>query len=173
MALKEHRDPATSWGEPRERTITWYDPVASLASSSMSGRELLEGIRDGEIPPPPMAHVFGFRIVEVGDGHVVFECEPDESSYNPLGTVHGGLVCTLADTVVGCAVHTTLAAGVSYTSVDLNVSYLRPVTAQSGVLRATGTTTKVGRRVGFATAAIEDGAGRLVATATSSLLILD
>jgi len=119
-----------------------------------------------------MASVFGFRIVEVGAGHIVFECEPDESSYNPLGVVHGGLVCTLLDTVTGCAVHSTLEAGVSYTSIDLSVSYLRAVTVESGTLRATGIATKVGRRVGFAEGRVIDASGREVATATSSLLIV-
>ena len=119
-----------------------------------------------------MATVFGFRIAELSEGRIVFECEPDESSYNPLGVVHGGLVCTLADTVCGCAVHTALPPGVSYTSIDLVVSYLRPVTVASGTLRATGTARKVGRRVAFADAVIVDGAGREVATATSSLLVL-
>ena len=119
-----------------------------------------------------MASLFGFRVVEVERGRVVFECEPDESAYNPLGVVHGGLVCTLADTVTGCAAHTTLPAGTAYTSIDLAVSYLRPVTVDSGVLRATGTTTKVGRRVSFAAATIVDGHGREVATATSSLLVI-
>jgi uncharacterized protein (TIGR00369 family) len=106
-------------------------------------------------------------------GRVVFECEPDESAYNPIGVVHGGLVCTLADTVAGCAVHTTLDAGVAYTSIDLNVSYLRPVTKDSGVLRATGRVTKPGRRVAFSSAEIADQAGKIVATATSSLLVMD
>ena len=79
-----------------------------------------------------MASVFGFAITDVEVGRVIFECTPDESAYNPIGVVHGGLVCTLADSVVGCAVQTTLDAGVAYTSIDLNVSYLRPVTVDSG-----------------------------------------
>jgi uncharacterized protein (TIGR00369 family) len=111
------------------------------------------------------------RAIEVG--RVVFECEPDESAYNPIGVVHGGLVCTLADTVAACAVHSTLDVGVAYTSIDLNVSYLRPVTTSSGVLRATGFVTKPGRRVAFSRAEIVDGAGKLVATATSSCLVME
>jgi len=111
--------------------------------------------------------------VELGAvGKVAFECTPDESAYNTLGMVHGGLVCTLADTVVGCAVHSTLDPGLTCTSIDLHVSYLRPVTTDSGVLRAIGEVTKPGRRVGFAAAEIRDGSNKLVATATSSLLIM-
>jgi uncharacterized protein (TIGR00369 family) len=108
----------------------------------------------------------------VDPGRVVFECEPDESSYNPMGIVHGGLVCTLADSVVGCAVHSTLDADSVFTSIDLNMSYLRAVTQDSGVLRATGIVTKPGRRVAFASAEVIDGSGKLVATATSSCLVM-
>jgi uncharacterized protein (TIGR00369 family) len=103
---------------------------------------------------------------------VELECEPDESVYNPIVTVHGGLVCTMADTVTACAVQTTLEKGTAYTSIDLNVSYLRPVTVNSGVLWATRTVTKRGRRVAFASAEIVDGSGNTVATAASSCLMI-
>jgi len=168
-------DPALGPEAPRaqrSRTITWHPPVPLDAYAGWTGLEVLSAIRDGVVPAPPMAKVFDFRIAEVERGHVVFECEPDESAYNPLGVVHGGLVCTLADTVCGCAVHTTLPAGASYTSVDLTVSYLRAVTLASGTLRATGVARKVGRRVAFAEATILDGAGREVATSTSTLLVI-
>jgi uncharacterized protein (TIGR00369 family) len=102
----------------------------------MSGLAFVRAIRDAGVAPPPMASVFGFAITDVEVGRVVFECTPDESAYNPIGVVHGGLVCTLADSVVGCAVQTTLDAGVAYTSIDLNVSYLRPVTVDSGGSRS-------------------------------------
>ena len=162
------------WGEPRSRTVTWYDPLATAAvGSDMSGLEFLRAMAEGSLPPAPIATLFRMRPVEADDGRVVFECEPDQSAYNPIGVVHGGLVCTLADTVAGCAVHTTLERGVGYTSIDINVSYLRPVTSESGVLRGTGRVTRRGRRVAFATAEIVDGAGRLVATATSNCLVMD
>jgi len=104
-------------------------------------------------------------------GLAQFECVPDESAYNPIGVVHGGLVCTLADSVAGCAVHTTLDAGIGYTSIDITVNYLRPVTVDSGTLVAVGRVTKPGRRVALAAAEIHDGAGRLVATASSNCLV--
>jgi uncharacterized protein (TIGR00369 family) len=103
----------------------------------------------------------------------VFEYTPDESVYNPLGVVHGGLLCTLADTVAGCAVQTTLEAGVGYTSIDITVNYLRPVTLDSGTILATGRVIKPGRRVALAAAEVHDQAGRLLATATSNCLIID
>src|SRR6266446_8458550 len=124
------------WGEARSRAITWHDPQRTMiAGATMRGIERLQAIRDGRLPPPPMAAVFGFVITDIDVGRVGFECTPDESASNGLGVVHGGLVCTLADTVVGCAVQTTLEPGATFTSIDLNVSYLRPVTTDSGVLR--------------------------------------
>ena len=146
--------------------------VTAAAGSAMSGLDFLRALRDGTLPPAPIASLFLMVPTEVDDGLVVFECRPDESAYNPIGVVHGGLVCTLADTVTGCAVHSTLESGVSYTSIDITVSYLRPVTRDSGVLRATGRVAKRGRRVAFAAAEIEDGDGRVVATATSTCLVM-
>jgi uncharacterized protein (TIGR00369 family) len=161
------------WGTPRHKTASWFDP-ANLAEplAVLTGLDFLRAMQEGRIPPPPIASLLGMRMVEVEVGRVVFECEPDESVYNPIGVVHGGLVCTLADTVAACAVQTTLPAGVAYTSIDLNLSYLRPVTMNSGVLRATGLVTKPGRRVAFSSAEVADGSGKLVATATSSCLVL-
>jgi uncharacterized protein (TIGR00369 family) len=98
-------------------------------------------------------------------------CTLDESVYNPIGVVHGGLVCTLLDTVAGCAVHTTLPKGMGYTSIELKVSYLRPVHATSGPLTAIGRVVKPGRRVAFSEGEILDAQGRAVATASSSLLV--
>jgi uncharacterized protein (TIGR00369 family) len=162
------------WGNPRSKTIRWHDPATTAAAGAkLAGLDFLRAIRDGRLPPPPIATLLGMTIVEIDPGRVVFECKPDESAYNPIGTVHGGLACTLADTVAACAVHTTLDAGVAYTSIDLNVSYLRPITTASGVLRATGLVTKPGRRVAFASAEIADAAGKLVATATSSCFVME
>jgi uncharacterized protein (TIGR00369 family) len=161
------------WGTPSSKVVQWHDPmVAAAAAPGMSGLEFLRAIGDGKLPPAPIAALLGFRPVEVEEGRVVFEVTPDESVYNPIGMVHGGLVCTLADTVAACAVHSTLPAGLAYTSIDLNVSYTRPVTRDSGTLRAIGTVVKPGRRVAFSKAEILDGLGKVVATATSSCLIM-
>ena len=101
-------------------------------------------MQDGRFAPPPIALLMGFTLVQVDYGLAVFECTPDESAYNPIGVVHGGLVCTLADSAAGCAVQTTLEAGVAYTSIDINVTYLRPVTKDTGLIRATGTHDQTG-----------------------------
>lgn len=162
-----------TWGEPRSRTITWYDPLATAAQGAgMAGRDYLRAIADGILPPPPIASLLDFRITEVGDGEARFAVVPDESAYNPIGMVHGGLVCTLLDSVVGCAVHTTLPAGTGYTSIELKVSYVRPIHADTGEIHAHGWVTKPGRRVAFAEGDVRDGDGKLLATASSSLLVI-
>jgi uncharacterized protein (TIGR00369 family) len=114
----------------------------------------------------------GMRIVDVGDGEVVFACEPEESVYNPIGMVHGGLLCTLLDTVAGCAVHSQLPPGAGYSTIEIKVSFLRPVHAGAGELAARGRVVRSGRRVAFAEGEARDAAGRLVGSATSSLLIV-
>jgi len=113
------------------------------------------------------------EIVEAQEGRVVFTCRPDESAYNPIGAVHGGLVCTLLDSVCGCAMHTTLPLGRGYTSVEIKVSYLKAVRATSGLLTATGTVVRAGARVGFTEGRVVDERGDVVATATSTLLLFD
>jgi uncharacterized protein (TIGR00369 family) len=160
------------WGEPRSRTVTWYDPMqVAAAGLSMSGLQLLEAVRDGALPPPPISELFQMGVAAVEPGRVEFTCDLDESAYNPIGVVHGGLVCTLLDTVVGCAVHWTLPVGSGYTSIEIKVSYLRQVHGTSGPLVATGQVVKPGRRVAFAEGSVSDAAGKVVATATSTLLV--
>ncbi len=139
--------------------------------ASMTGLAYLQAMIDGELPPPPINGLMGMQATEASEGLVRFTCEPDEAAYNPIGVVHGGLVCTLLDSVAGCAVQTTLPAGQGYTSLEIKVSYLRPVRAGQGVLTATGRVTKPGRRVAFAEGDVRDAQGRLVATATSTCLV--
>jgi len=161
-----------SWGSPRARTVEWHDPLITAAGALVrSGLATMEAIRDGELPPPPIAKLMRMDVTALAEGRVEFSCELDESVYNPIGVVHGGLVCTLLDTVAGCAVHTTLPAGVGYTSIELKVNYLRAVHADSGPLTAVGRVVKPGRRVAFAEGEVLDAAGRTVATASSSLLV--
>jgi len=141
------------------------------ASRTRTGLEHLRSVAAGELPPPPIAALFGMQMREVDDGLVVFTCEPGEWAYNPIGVVHGGLVCTLLDTVTACAVHSTLPLGVGYTSIEIKVSYLRPVSA--GVeLTAHGWVTKPGRRAAFAEGDIRDPNGVLLATASSTCLVM-
>ena len=170
--LTHPRSAPETWGDPRSRTVTWYDPMITAAGAlERSGLETMQAIRDGVLPPPPIAMLLQFDIRSLEEGRVEFGCTLDESAYNPIGVVHGGLVCTLLDTVAGCAVHTTLPSGTGYTSIEIKVNYLRPVHASSGPLTAIGRVTKPGRRVAFAEGEILDAQGRTVATASSSLLV--
>jgi len=163
-----------SWGEPRSRTVTWWDPmIGARAGQAMAGVDYLRAIRDGQLPGAPIAGLMQFEIAGVEEGRVSFTCVPDESAYNPIGVVHGGLVCTLLDSVCGCAVHSTLPLGKGYTSVEIKVSYLKAVRADSGRLTATGTLVKGGSRVAFSEAVVTDESGRPVATATSTCLVFD
>ncbi len=163
----------TDWGEPRSKTVTWHDPLRTAqAGAAMSGRDFIQAMIDGKLPPPPIGNLLGFRAVSVGDGDMVFACTPDESAYNPIGVVHGGLVCTLLDSAAGCAVHTTLPAGVGYTSAEIKVNYLRPIHGHTGELTAHGWVTKPGRRIAFAEADVRDSAGKLLATASSTCLVI-
>lgn len=156
-----------------QRLLSWHDPIELRRSlMEMDGLSGLRALRDGVLPPPPMISTMNLELVEVDPGVVVFRCNPGPEHYNPLGTVHGGLACTALDTAVGCAAHTTLAAGQGYTSIDLTVSYLRPIVLETGPLTVSGTVTRAGRRVIFADGTITDAAGSLFARATSSLLVL-
>ncbi len=156
----------------RETVVRWRDPEEGLALlPHLDGLDYLKKVAAGEVPGAPIAGHFQMELLEVDHGSVTFRCRPDESHFNPIGAVHGGLVCTLLDSALGCATHTTLPAGTGYTSIEIKVSYLRPVRPGSGPLTCTGRVTKPGRRVTFADGEVLDNAGRSVATASGSLLV--
>ncbi len=122
---------------------------------------------------PPMLETLDFMLVEVERGRAVFEGTPDRRHYNPIGSVHGGYAASLLDSACGIAVHTQIAAGQGYTTLDLNIAYHRGLSNRSGCVRAEGRIVSMGRRAAFAEASLFDGKGRLCASATSTLLILD
>jgi uncharacterized protein (TIGR00369 family) len=159
--------------ELRERTFSWSDPTAIAASvAGMSGAEFFAAIGAGTIPPPPIARALDFDGVSFGEGRAAFRLTPREFHYNPLGSVHGGVFAIMADSACGCAVHTMLPAGVFYTSLDLSVKFLRPVTVGTGPITAEGTVVHLGRRTALAEARITDEAGKVYVTATSSCLLI-
>jgi uncharacterized protein (TIGR00369 family) len=161
------------WGEPRSKTVTWYDPmISATAGASTTGREHLQAIIDGKLPVPPFAALVGARLDSVGDGEAVFRCTPDESTYNPGGIVHGGLLCMLLDSACGCAVQSLLPAGVAISSIEIKVSFLSALRAGSGELEIAGMALRVGRQVAFAEAHARNGEGKLVGHATSSIALL-
>ncbi|GIG92512.1 hypothetical protein Pen02_74480 [Plantactinospora endophytica] len=158
----------------RHRTFSWADPAASAAQlGQRTGLELLHAMIAGELAGPPVMELIGMDRMTAEEGRVSVEMTAREFHYNPLGTVHGGVLSILLDTAAACAVHTTLPAGVGYTTMDLNVKFLRPVTVRSGTLRCEGTVIQRGRRTALAEARLTDGTGRLVAHATSSCLIFE
>lgn len=170
----ELTDARTDWGPQRSKTITWHEPGPSTAKGlTMAGLDYLQAMADGHLPPPPISGLMEFAIADAQNGRVVFTCRPDESAYNPIGAIHGGLICTLLDSVTGCAVHSTLPAGKGYTSIEIKVNYLKAVRLSSGLLTAVGTVVKSGSRVGFSEGVVTDGSGAIVATATSTLLVFD
>ena len=156
----------------RTRTITWHDPAeAAGLARSLTGLEFLHRIASGQIPPPPVAELVGFRPTYVMPGRVVFAYGPREDHYNPLGTVHGGILTTVLDTVMGCAVQSLLDVGVVYVTIELKTSFVRPVTLATGILRAEGTVVHPGSRVSTAEAKLLDENGNLFAHATSTFLV--
>lgn len=156
----------------QRKTISWVDPrPQAVQALTMSGLDYLNAMIAGEIPAPPIASHINLEVVGVSLGEAIMAATPDESHYNPIGSVHGGFVATLLDSVCGCAVQTTLPAGVAYTSLDLKVSFLRGMTSDTGRVVAHGRVTKPGSRAAFVEADIRDADGRLLATATSTCLV--
>lgn len=143
------------------------------ASSQMDGLAFLSAIRDGELPAAPIASLLGFEVRSVEAGTVTFALTPGEQHYNPIGTVHGGVAATFLDTVTGCALHSTLPAGVGYTTLEISVRYQRPITVETGLVVATGTVLHAGRRTATAEGRlVSEATGKLLASATSTLLIV-
>jgi uncharacterized protein (TIGR00369 family) len=163
----------SGWGAQRSKEVRWHDPAA-LATESLqrSGREFLQSIVDGRLPPPPIAALLGMRLVSVGDGEALFACEPDEAVYNPIGMVHGGWLCTLLDSAAGCAVHSSLPAGAGYSSIEIKISFLKALRADAGAIEVAGRVLRVGRRVAFAEAHARNSSGEVVGHATTSVAIL-
>jgi uncharacterized protein (TIGR00369 family) len=157
----------------RKRTYSWADPLATLAEAAgLTGLEAMQKFQSGEIPPPPIADTLDFRLVEVEQGRVVFECEPAEFHYNPIGVVHAGLAMTLLDSAMGCAFVSTLETAVPWTTLELKANFTRALTMDTGTVRCVGTVLHPGRRVATTEARIEDPRGRLCAHGTSTILVL-
>lgn len=157
----------------RTKVVTWEDPVPhALAGRGMRGIDYLRKIAAGEVPAPPISRLLGFSVTEAGEGHAVFQVTPGEEHYNPIGVVHGGLAATLLDSAMGVAVHSTLGPGEGYTTLEIKVNYVRPMTRDTGPVRAIGDVVHVGRRTATAAARLEDADGKLLAHATSTCLIM-
>ena len=159
----------------RARTFEWEDPlVAAERGSALSGLEVMRAIIAGTHPPPPIARLLEMTVLEVEDGRAVFALEPAEWMYNPIGSVHGGIAATILDSCMGCAVHTTLPAGVAYTTTDLQVRYLRSMRAGDGRVLAEGRVVHAGRRTATAEGRLflEGDPERLLAHGSTGCVIL-
>jgi uncharacterized protein (TIGR00369 family) len=158
----------------RTRTYSWDDASAVPAAlgAGMSGLDMFAAMNRGELPPPPIMATMGVdRLEATGEGTVSVYLRPAEFHYNPLGSMHGGVISMLLDTAAACAVHTTLPAGMAYTSLDLTVRFLKPITVASGMLRCDGIVVSRGRSTALGEAKLYDEAGRLVAHGTSTCMI--
>jgi uncharacterized protein (TIGR00369 family) len=164
----------TSPESTRTRTLVWQDPVPTAAAgATMTGMEYMTAVVTGQTPPPPIAVTMRLRPVELEEGRVVFEGEPGEEHYNPIGVVHGGYAATLLDSALGCAVHTTLPAGVGYTSLGLEAKYVRAITRDTGRVLCEASVLYRGRRQATAEAKLTAaGSGKLLAHAVATCMIL-
>lgn len=159
--------------ESRTRTVTWEDPKLIAAGvKCLSGLETMEVMLRGEVPPPPVLELLGLRLVEVEEGRCVFELTPGEHLYNSALTVTGGIVCTLLDAALTHAVHTTLPAGKGYTTAELKVNFIRPIFAETGVLRGEGRVIHVGRRLATAEGRVIGAEGKLYAHGLATCMSL-
>ncbi|MCI3933930.1 PaaI family thioesterase [Streptomyces sp. AN091965] len=157
---------------PRVRTHTWEPPVPWAEAGDVSGPELLRKILAGELPEPPLGSTLDYRLVGYGEGTAVFEIDPGEHLLNPMGTVHGGVLATLLDSALGCAVATLLPPGRAYTTTQLSVNFVRPVFADSPRLRCDATALHVGRTTATAEARVVSSAdGKLHAHATTTCAV--
>ena len=129
-------------------------------------------IRDGVLPPPPLARLIGFQLRGVEEGRIVMELEPHESLENTIGLLHGATAAALLDTAMGCAISTMLPAGQGAVTLDLKLTYLRPLSVKSGKISAEGKIIKLGRQTSYTEGFVRDGAGNLAvhATATFSMI---
>ena len=153
-------------------TAVDHDPVETARNlQQLDGLTAMRAMIAGELPPPPIATLLGFELVEVAAGRVVFAALPGPEHYNPIGMVHGGLAATLIDSATGCAVHSTLPAGVGYTTTDLQVRYVRAITRDTGRILCEGTVVHRGRTIATAEARVTAG-DRLLAHGTAGMLIL-
>jgi uncharacterized protein (TIGR00369 family) len=137
-----------------------------------SGMDYVQAILRGDLPAPPISELMGFRLVLAEPGRAVFEMEPGPQHYNPIGSVHGGIALTLLDSAMGCAVHTQLEQGVGYTTLEVKTNFVRPITADTGVIRCEGVVIHQGSRIATAEGKLTDSTGKLLAHGTTTCLIL-
>jgi uncharacterized protein (TIGR00369 family) len=177
MADHSSTDPVLArWQADADRVRSRLKGVGVAPRSDvagLSGLEVFEAIFDGRLPAPPIGATLDFLPIEITFGRALFQGAPAPGHYNPLGSVHGGWIATLLDSCVGCAVHATLPAGKSYTTAELKINYVRPVTTRVGLLRAEGRTIHVGSRMATADGRLFGPDDKLYAHASTTCFIFD
>ena len=147
--------------------------VSPERQAERSGLQFVQGLADGTLPLNSMAQTLGYDIVEVAKGRVVAAVEPHAGHLNPSGTVHGGLSATLLDTAMGLAIRTMLEKGVAQTTLEFKISMVRPITPQTGLVKAEGKVISCGRRIGTAEGTLRDTNGRVLTHGTTTCLIFE
>ncbi|QMW02960.1 PaaI family thioesterase [Spirosoma foliorum] len=156
----------------RTRTYSWEDQtIGAKVGATLSGMEYLQGIMAGLYPPPAIAHTLDMALESVEEGKAVFSIVPQEFHYNPIGGVHGGVFCTMLDSALACAIHSTLQAGTGYTTLELKVNFIRPLTIRTGKVLPIGTLIHAGRSTATAEGKIVDEQGKLYAHATTTCML--
>jgi uncharacterized protein (TIGR00369 family) len=150
-----------------------YGNVSADRQKEMSGLEFVQGLVDGTLPLNTMAKTLGYDVTEAASGRVVVTAEPNGALLNPAGTVHGGFTATLLDTCMGLAVQSTLEKGIGQTTLEFKISLVRPITPETGLIKAEGLVLSRGRRVGTAEGRVIDNRGRLLAHGTTTCLIFE
>jgi uncharacterized protein (TIGR00369 family) len=148
-----------------------YGTVSAERQKQMSGLDFVRGLVDGTLPLNTIAQTLGYFVSEAENGRVVVAANPGDVHLNPAGTVHGGFTATLLDSCMGLAVQSTLERGLGQTTLEFKISLLRPITPETGVIKAEGVVLNRGRRIGTAEGRITDGKGRLLAHGTTTCLI--
>lgn len=157
----------------RSKLITWKDPMEGAKEAlQLSGLEYLQAMGDGKLPLPPLLYTLDFSVSELKPGEVVFEFTPQEFHYNPIGTVHGGVISAILDSAMGCSVHSLLPAGKGYTTLELKVNFLKAVTIKSGQLKTISKVINLGGRTALVEAQLVDANQTIYAHAVSTCLIL-
>jgi uncharacterized protein (TIGR00369 family) len=153
-------------------TVARQYGVTSLEKvRTMSGLEFLQAWFDGKLPSPPIGSVFDFEVASVENGRVVFAGTPDARFYNPIGTIHGGYAATLLDSCMACAVHSTLAPGQGYTTLEIKINYVRPMSERTGRVEAEGKVVHAGKQVATAEGWLRDAQGRVLAHGTTTCMV--
>lgn len=157
----------------RSRTFTWSDPMSGATQArTMSGQAYLDAMNAGTIDFPPLLHTLDFKVEDVTSGVAIFSFFPQEFHYNPIGTVHGGVITAMLDSAMGCSLHSLLEAGVGYTTLEIKVNFLKAITIKTGKLRAIGKVIHAGSRTALTEAQLTDEAGNVYAHGVSTCMIL-